>query len=70
LQIDRKYILFKISNSKNSKGNEKAKDEKKGIGLKNVSKRLKLLYKGKHTLKIEDDTNEFRIELSLKRSIL
>ncbi len=70
LQIVKKYILFTISNSKNNQIVEKAKDEKKGIGLKNVSKRLKLLYKGKHTLKIEDGTNEFRVELSLKRSIL
>lgn len=67
LIIDKKLIRFSISNSKNKQEDEKSKEGKKGIGLKNVSKRLQLLYKGKHTLKIEDEANEFRVELALKR---
>lgn len=37
-----------------------------GIGLKNVKRRLDLVYPGKHTLKIRKDDDEFSVELSLE----
>ncbi len=38
----------------------------KGIGLKNVKKRLQLLYPDKHQLGIEQDQNQFLVSLSLE----
>lgn len=37
-----------------------------GIGLKNVMRRLELLYPGKHQLLIKDDGNEYIVELEIK----
>lgn len=41
------------------------KDAVGGIGLQNVQRRLLLLYPEKHTLKIEDTSNQFTINLEL-----
>jgi len=45
------------------------KDGSSGIGLKNVSRRLELLYKGKHELHIDNNGKEFtaKLNLNLKR---
>ncbi|MCF8357139.1 MAG: histidine kinase [Prolixibacteraceae bacterium] len=67
LKTDTKHIRFSTRNSINNQEAEKTGKNKKGIGLENVSKRLKLLYPGKHTLNIEKGPNEFRVELCLKR---
>ncbi|MCX6269595.1 MAG: histidine kinase [Bacteroidetes bacterium] len=37
-----------------------------GIGLKNVVRRLELLYPGKHHLQIRDDGNLYKVELEIK----
>jgi sensor histidine kinase YesM len=37
----------------------------KGIGLRNVSRRLELMYNGKHALSIEDKPSSFRIQVDL-----
>ena len=37
----------------------------KGIGLLNVKKRLKLLYPEAHKLKIDENENIFKVELSI-----
>jgi len=37
-----------------------------GIGLKNVKRRLELLYNGKHELKIKEEDHLFRIDLKIK----
>ncbi len=37
-----------------------------GIGLKNVTRRLELLYPGKHQLKISDDDNQYKVELDIQ----
>ncbi len=39
-----------------------------GIGLKNVQKRLQLLYPNKHDLKIEENGNSYRVDLSIELS--
>ncbi len=38
----------------------------KGIGLQNVQKRLKLLYPNQHELRIEENTNQFLVELTME----
>lgn len=52
---------------KNKKGKEEQvfKDPSSGIGLKNVRRRLELLYPKKHTLTIEEDEVNFSVELNL-----
>jgi len=42
------------------------KSQKSGIGLKNIKQRLELLYPHKHSLRIENSDNEYKVELMLK----
>jgi two-component system, LytTR family, sensor kinase len=37
-----------------------------GIGLKNVMRRLELLYPGRHQLRIDDDGNQYKVELEIQ----
>jgi LytS/YehU family sensor histidine kinase len=37
-----------------------------GIGLKNVTRRLELLYPGKHQLQISDDGHQYNVELDIQ----
>ena len=39
--------------------------KRKGMGLKNVTRRLKLLYPNAHTLEIEDKENEYLVNLTI-----
>ena len=45
----------------------KKRDSKGGIGLSNVSKRLELLYPGKHMLKTDDSGDNFRVVLQVSQ---
>jgi two-component system LytT family sensor kinase len=58
---DGKEIRFAVSNSI---GNQEAtKDPTGGIGLKNVQRRLELEYPGKHQLSVEQEHQQFIIQL-------
>lgn len=58
-------IRFVIENTKDEK--EHFIDKKySGIGIENVKKRLSLLYPDKHSLKITDNQNIFKVELILE----
>lgn len=46
--------------------NEKSHDSVSGLGLKNIRKRLELVYPGMHELKIEKTGNEFRVTLEIE----
>lgn len=63
-------LYFTTSNSKGVKI-KKGKTEREGVGIKNVEKRLKLLYPTTHKLEIEDteDTFTLRLELQIEKSI-
>jgi LytS/YehU family sensor histidine kinase len=52
-------LRFTCLNSKADKSNE----EKGGVGLSNVRKRLDLLYGHNYTLNIQDEAESYRVEL-------
>jgi LytS/YehU family sensor histidine kinase len=60
-------INFKVSNIYDP---EKmiSKDTSKGIGISNVSKRMEILYPGKHKLNISHDSQLFKAELTIDTS--
>lgn len=59
--IEEQFLNFKISNSKPK--NPAKSNGTNGIGLKNVRRRLQLLYPGEHQLKINTDDHSYRVEL-------
>ena len=72
--IDNPFALFDISvnnNSlgfmaRNSKGDVKESNHgSRGLGIKNVRRRLELLYPSKHSFKIVESDEEFTVKLSL-----
>jgi two-component system, LytTR family, sensor histidine kinase AlgZ len=62
LECKPNQLHFTVSNSKPSVSRI---DEKSGIGLQNVKRRLELSYPGKHVLKMNDLPNEYRVQLYL-----
>ena len=58
-------IMFRVTNSNHSIIH-KLKEEKNGIGLDNVKRRLQLIYPQRHTLVIDDKPDIFFIQLQLK----
>ena len=63
IHIKEDQLDFNLSNSKPPQtidGNNK-----KGIGLTNVQKRLELLYPGKHFIKIESTSNTYMVRLQV-----
>lgn len=68
LNVDQDEISMDISNSKAPKADEKPLEQNSsgGIGLKNVKRRLHLLYPNKHKLKIEDEERKYRVQLDIK----
>lgn len=57
------HFNFSVFNTKESRENN---HEHTGIGLKNVRRRLELLYNGRHALEIHDRPGNFEVNLSLK----
>ena len=61
IRISNDRLHFTCQNSKADKPNE----EKGGVGLANVKKRLNLLYDNNYTLNIEDKTDIYNVELTI-----
>ena len=57
-------LHFSCRNSKAEKSNE----EKGGVGLVNVKQRLKLLYDNDYSLKIQDDSDVYSVQLTIPLS--
>ena len=64
MSIENNTLHFSIVNSKPA--NNESQITKGNIGLKNVTKRLKLLYPGTHELKIVSEPNGYAVYLSLQ----
>ncbi len=63
LSTDSRHLRFSVCNSLPDR--EFTKDRAGGIGLKNVQKRLDMLYKDAYELKIDKIEKEFRVDLKL-----
>lgn len=63
---DEFYMMVENSKSVTAQAEEAEPDFKKGIGLKNVTRRLKLLYGPRHELKFFDEGNRFKVMLKLQ----
>lgn len=65
LKVDDPTLKMTISNSKGDNDSQQA-IHYGGIGLKNVQRRLDLLYSGQHQLNIHETEKDFSIELELQ----
>ncbi|HWK06555.1 MAG TPA: histidine kinase [Puia sp.] len=61
---DVQKIVFHCRNRKAAAGKQQ-RDAGGGIGLENVRRRLLLLYPGRHSLRIEEDTFQYTVDLEL-----
>lgn len=50
----------------NTKENKPSKSDHQGIGLKNVKRRLELLYENRHELMVDDGTDSYEVSLTLR----
>lgn len=62
--IDHGQMNFQVKNKKGQMKDD-VKEESSGIGLKNVLRRLDLLYPDQHVLKIRDTEEVFEVDLQL-----
>jgi two-component system LytT family sensor kinase len=69
LSYEENHLYFSVKN-KIAPETQESKDFSSGIGLKNVRRRLELLYPGTHTLNIENNGTTFvaNLSLNLKRN--
>lgn len=65
IDIKNDILNFSVKNTYDKGDGVKADDGIGGIGIKNVTKRLQLLYPGNHTLNITDNNNLFSVEMTL-----
>ena len=65
LEVEDNDILFQIENTKPEKVPVRIHKKSGGIGLKNVRRRLDILYPGQYELEINDNPNTYNIELKL-----
>ena len=61
-------LHFHIDNKYNKEEKTESKDTHSGIGLKNVTRRLSLMYGNHHTLKINQQPDRFIVNLTIKLS--
>jgi len=63
ISVTNSLLIFSCENT--VYGTKKMEDEKSGIGLENVKRRLELVYPHKHELTIKDDGGKFAVELKI-----
>ena len=67
ITVDKDELSVRIKNSKNKFITEQA-DKNSGIGLKNVKRRLEMVYPDKHLLDINESDDLFDVSLTLNLS--
>ncbi|WP_148114097.1 sensor histidine kinase [Ancylomarina longa] len=65
LEISDHQIFFELKNSLQEVGDSKPKSVEEGFGLRNLRRRLELIYPEKHDLRIEHHSNFFQVKLSI-----
>jgi sensor histidine kinase YesM len=65
IRFDDKVLVFSTMNPVSPRDNA-LQGEKGGLGIKNMEKRLNLLYPGRYSLKLEEKEGYFRAELRLE----
>lgn len=66
IEITKKELRFKLANSKPQRpANHVVSEYTGGIGLKNVKRRLEILYPRKHQLQIHNEADRFEIDLTI-----
>lgn len=68
VEVIKDRLKFEIENSKPSKESEfkNQQNYQGGIGLQNVNKRLDLLYPEKYTVKIDEETDNYKVNLEIE----
>lgn len=66
LHSEGKQMLFEIRNSVHVRQADDPEKDKSGIGLKNVLKRLHLLYPARHSFFVNQDEREFFVQLMIE----
>jgi hypothetical protein len=67
ISLSNKQLIFSCQNMCYS-SIKKMAEEKSGIGLENIKRRLELVYPGKHKLMIDDEGGKFNIKLAIDLS--
>lgn len=65
-EIENGELKFTVENSKSTKKQIESKGNASGIGLKNVLRRLELLYFKNHKIEIQEEENWYRVVLNIK----
>ena len=65
LDCTEQALRFEVRNSLHPRTETGLDEHPSGIGLKNVTERLRLLYPGQHTLYLQEDKNEFVAQLNI-----
>ncbi len=69
LSTQNDIIEFSIENSRDANRASAKESYTEGIGLKNVIRRLELVYKNKHELKIDDKNDSFKVVLTIDTKV-
>jgi two-component system LytT family sensor kinase len=66
LNCNEKEIRFEVRNSVHPGHDNDPEKDRSGVGLKNVTERLKLIYPGKHEIAVDKNSDEFLVKLLIK----
>jgi two-component system, LytTR family, sensor kinase len=66
LVCEEKQVRFSVRNSVHARPEHDPEKDRSGIGLQNVIERLKLVYPGRHNISINNNDQEFAVELTIE----